>query len=464
MSEMRFERRMSDMDALMWGIEKDPLLRSTITAVAILDRSPDRARVEEKIERGLATIPRLRQKAVSPPAAVAPPVWVTDPNFDLAYHVRWLRATGAGTLRDLLDMAAPIAMQGFDRARPPWEFFIIEGLAEGRAALIQKINHAVTDGVGGIKIAMMLLDLERDPAPDTTPMPELEPGENPSPIDLLREGVEHANRRRLGQLRRTVDTIRTAAADPGGTARAVFDGAQSLGRLLAPAFEPMSPIMKGRSLSARFETITVSLSDMKAAAKLADGRLNDAFVAAVAGGLKAYHDRHGVKVDALRMSMPINIRTGDNEALAGNQFVPARFPVPMTIDDPVERMRALRDLVRTQRDEPALAATEPIAGVLNRLPLSLTTQLFGSMLKGIDFVTSNVPGVPIPVYLGGAKVEANFAFGPMAGAATNITLLSYQDEIHVGVNMDPAAIPDPEVFIDCLRDGFAEICKLAASN
>ena len=464
MSEMRFERRMSDMDALMWGVEKDPLLRSTITAVAILDRSPVRARFEEKIKRGLATIPRLRQRAVTPPYTVAPPVWVTDPNFDLSYHVRWVRATGEGSLRDLLDMAAPIAMQGFDRARPLWEFFIIEGLADGRAALIQKINHAVTDGVGGIKIAMMLLDLERDPAPDPTPLPELEPGEVPSPWALFRDGVDHEGRRRLGQVRRTVASVRAAAANPSDTVRNLVDGASSLGRLLAPAFDPLSPIMKERSLSARFDTIAVSVSDMKAAAKLADGRLNDAFVAAVAGGLMRYHQRHGASVDALRMSMPISIRDADTEGLAGNQFVPARFPVPMTIDDPIERMRALRELVREQRDEPALAATEPIAGVLNRLPLAMTTQLFGAMLKGIDFVTSNVPGVPIPVYLAGAKVEANFAFGPMAGAATNITLLSYQDEIHVGVNMDPAAIPDGEVFVECLREGFAEICKLAADR
>jgi len=119
----------------------------------------------------------------------------------------------------------------------------------------------------------------------------------------------------------------------------------------------------------------------------------------------------------------------------------------------------LRELIRSQRDEPALAATEAIAGILNRLPTSLTTQLFGSMLKGIDFVTSNVPGVPIPIYLAGAKVEANFAFGPLAGAATNITLLSYQDELHIGVNMDPAAIPDSDVFMASLREGFEAVCK-----
>src|SRR5581483_10689063 len=185
--DLRFEHRMSDMDALMWSIEKDPLLRSTITAVAVVDRSPDRDRLMDKLERGTHLIPRLRQRAMSAPFSVAPPAWVPDPNFDLRYHVRFVRATDDGSLRSLLDLATPIAMQGFDRARPLWEFTIVEGLADGRAALIQKVHHSVTDGVGGMKLALMLLDLERDPAPPTEPLPSAA-GSVPavSPWTLLR--------------------------------------------------------------------------------------------------------------------------------------------------------------------------------------------------------------------------------------------------------------------------------------
>jgi hypothetical protein len=159
------------------------------------------------------------------------------------------------------------------------------------------------------------------------------------------------------------------------------------------------------------------------------------------------------------MSMPISIRTADSATMGGNQFVPARFPVPMTIDDPIARMAAVRELVATQKAEPALALTMPIAGILNRLPTTLVTGLFGGMLKGVDFVTSNVPGAPFPVFLAGAKVEGNFALGPLAGAAINVTLLSYLDELQIGVNSDPAAVPDPDVLLDCLAEGFAEIRK-----
>src|SRR3954469_24672268 len=188
---VRFEERMSDMDALMWGIEKDPLLRSTITAVAVVDTAPDRVRLRDKIVRGMEEIPRLRQRVAPAPAGIAPPRWVDDPHFDLDYHMRWVKSPGEGTLRDLLDIAEPIAMQGFDRARPLWEFTVVEGLADGRAALIQKVHHAVTDGVGGIKLALMLLDAERNPAPDTTPVPALEPAEKPSAMKLLRDGMTH---------------------------------------------------------------------------------------------------------------------------------------------------------------------------------------------------------------------------------------------------------------------------------
>lgn len=458
---MRFERRMSDSDALMWHIEKDPLLRSTITAIAVLDGPPDRERLVAKIERGLRDIPRLRQRVVSPPFALAPPEWVDDPDFDLAYHLRSVRAPEPGRFRQLLDLAAPIAMQSFDRARPLWEFTIVEGLEDGRAALIHKVHHSVTDGVGGMKLALMLLDLERDAALDTTPLDPLPDGERPSAAALVREGIAHQWRRQLGIAQRTAASAPELVRRPGSVARQFADAAVSAARLMTPAFEPLSPLMQGRSLSVQFETVTASLPDMKAAAKRASGKLNDAFMAAIAGGLRRYHEHHGEPVEALRVTMPINIRSDDTGDLAGNAFAPARFRVPISIADPVERMQAMQSLVKAQRAEPALAFADSIAGVLNRLPASVVTPLFGSMLKGVDFVASNVPGAPFPVFLAGAKVESQYAMGPLTGAATNLTLLSYVDEVHVGVNTDPAAIPDPDVFVGFLNEGFEEVTKSA---
>jgi len=245
--------------------------------------------------------------------------------------------------------------------------------------------------------------------------------------------------------------------DPALLVRETAESAASIGRMLKPVSEPLSPIMRGRSLSLRLDTLELSTEQLRAAAKLVDGKLNDAFVAGVAGGLRLYHEAHGAPVESLRMTMPINVREGENARVAGNQFAPARFAVPVGIVDPRARMAAIRELVAGQRAEPAMGMLADISGVLNRLPTSLTTSLFGAMLKGIDFVTSNVPGPRFDVYLSGAKLESVFPFGPLSGSALNVTLFSYTDRSILGIASDPASIPDPELLLACLRRGFDEV-------
>ena len=462
---MRFEQRMSDADALMWRNEKDPALRSTIVAVAILDRAPSRERLEDRLERTSRLVPRLRQRVVHSPFSIAPPRWEVDPNFDLRYHLRWFRASRQGGLDEALRVAEPIAMQGFDRARPLWEFVVVDGLADGQAATILKLHHSISDGVGAVQIAMNLFDLERDPPGPPPPMPDLPA---PDMLDIpgrMIDAFQHERRRLAGIATRVPATFASAAAasvrDTGGAAQNVAAMLGSAGRMFGMAPRPMSPLMVGRSLRIRFDALSVPVEDMKAAARTAGSRLNDAFVAATLGGLRRYHDHHGVKVDELRMTMPINVRGEDKSDLAGNAFAPARFLVPLNIDDPVERMRVVRGLVAQQRAEPAMALLDPMALVVHRLPTSISTALFQSMLRGQDLVTSNVPGVPIPVFIAGSAVIAQYPFGPLSAAATNVTLLSYQDHVHVGINTDSAAVPDHEVFLACMHDSFDEIRKLA---
>jgi WS/DGAT/MGAT family acyltransferase len=323
------------------------------------------------------------------------------------------------------------------------------------------MHHSLTDGVGAMKLSMAFLDTTPEGKP-LGPLPEAPDSETPEPLRMIREGLVHETRRAMGIAGRIPRRVLANATDPVGSAQRFGALAGSTARMLKPVSEPMSPIMGGRSLSVRFDHLTASLPEMKAAAKTVDGKLNDAFVAGVAGGLRRYHDKHGAAVDELRMTMPINIRSDDDEIIAGNQFVPARFAFPISIEDPADRMRAIHRLVDEQRHEPSLAIVEPISGVLNRLPLTLTTSLFGSMLKAIDVVTSNVPGAPMPIYIAGAKMQANFGFGPLSGSASNITLLSYVDELHLAISTDPAAVPDPGLYVECLRDGIDEVAALAS--
>jgi diacylglycerol O-acyltransferase len=466
--ELRFEQRMSDSDALMWSIEKDPMLRSTITAVLLLDGAPDAARFRHLLDRGTRLVPRMRQRVRGNPLSVAPPRWEVDPNFDLDFHIRTVRAGGSRDLRAVLDLAEPIAMAGFDRARPLWEALVVEDVAiEGRdepgAAVIMKIHHAITDGVGAVQIAMVMFELERDAS--LGEMPDAPAVKVMSQLERFIDAFEHERRRNLGVAKRVPDVAVQATSavitDPLGTAKRVRETVASVVRMAAPSNEALSPLLVRRSLSVHFDTIVVGLDPAKAAAKRAGGRLNDAFLAATAAGMRRYHEAMGNPVEHVRLSMPVNVRTEANADATGNNFAPVRFAMPVSITEPVESMATMRALVAEQRAEPALDLVDPLSRILNRLPTSVTTSLFGAALRGIDVTASNVPGAPIPIYTAGSEILAMFALGPMAGAASNLTLLSYRGDLCIGVNVDPAAVTDPELFVRCLREGWDEVLAVA---
>ena len=205
---------------------------------------------------------------------------------------------------------------------------------------------------------------------------------------------------------------------------------------------------------------SVPLDDLKLAAKASGGTLNDAYVAGVLGGLQRYHALRGCDIDELRMMMPINIRP-EQAGLGGNHFTTARLLVPLAIDDPAERIRELSVRCKRLRAEPAVGLSEQLATLLNRLPRRVATSLFGALLKGADFITSNIPGSPFPLYLCGAEVQEIYAFGPLSGAAANLTLVSHCGTCFVGVNSDARAIPDTAAFAEDLQTGFDEVLALA---
>jgi diacylglycerol O-acyltransferase / wax synthase len=453
---------MSDSDALMWNVEKDPTLRSTVVTVLTFDRSPDWDGLVERVDRGSRLIPRLRQRVVTPTFRAGPPYWSADPNFDLSYHLRRVRAPEPGNFECVLELARNAAMAGFDRARPLWEYTVVDGLEGGKSAFVIKVHHSMTDGVGGMKLLMMLFDLEREPDPPG-PCDELESLPVFAPLGLVGRSLDHRRRRALGIARRGMgsvfEALRATVRDPQGAIRETMRVARSLAAFLAPATTPCSPMMGARSLARRLGTIDVPLDDLKRAAKAADGSLNDAFVASVVGGLERYHDLHGYAPSDLRMVMPINMR-GEGAALGGNHFTPARFLVPLQIADPAERIRVLGQLSRAVRDEPAVALTDTLAMVLNQLPTTVTTTFFGAMLKGSDFVTSNVPGSPFPLYVAGAELERLYPFGPLSGTAANLTLLSHCDTCCVGINTDAVAVPDHSDFVKSIEAGFGEVLAL----
>lgn len=466
--ESAFADHMSDADALMWNIEKDPVLRTTIVAVALLDRAPEWKRMRDGAARALQVLPRLRQRVVVPPLRLGLPQWVDDPSFDLDYHLRRVAAPPPATFGTVLEMARVAAMEGFDRARPLWQFTLVEGLEDGRAALIEKVHHTVTDGVGGMRLYQELLDFERDAAPRTAgPDPVTEP------TDLLdRRAIR---RRALAQRRRQVAGV--ARGLPLGLARAGFafvrDPAGALitlrrdvgsaARLLRPVSEGLSPVMRNRSLTWHFDAFDVPLEDLRRAAKAADASINDVYLAALTGGLARYHKRHGFDVHELRIDLPVNIRE-DTDQLGGNRFVPVRFVLPVDTTDTVERIHQMHRIVLAQRAEPSLHMVDALSAVLNALPTTVVTGVFGSMLKHVDFAASNVPGIPVRSYLAGAELLRHYAFAPPGGTAVNVALLSHVDQACIGINSDTGAVADPDVLLACIREGFDEVVAVGAEH
>jgi diacylglycerol O-acyltransferase / wax synthase len=454
-----FDAAMSPSDAVLWDIEHDPVLRTTIVAVALLDRAPDWDRLMARLARGSQDVPRLRQRVEEPLLRVGPPRWVEDDAFDLSFHVRRVRPAEPANLDSVLELARTAAMTPFDHARPLWEFTVVEGLEDGRAALIQKLHHSLTDGVGGIELALMLVDLERDVDEQET---QATTARHWSRLEVTVAALADQVRVAVGLPARLQGVAAGAAGAGRHPGRALADAAataSSIGRLLQPAGEPCSPLLRGRSLGRELRAFELPFADLKAAGAAAGGTVNDAYLAAVVGGLAAYHEKQGAEVDRLRVTMPVDQRA-DDDAAGGNRFVPLRFTLPAGIADPAERIRVMGTLSRAWRGERALAVTDALAGVLDRLPVPMVTGLFGRMLKGVDFVATNVPGIPVPVYIAGAAVEREWAFAPPSGASLAVALLSHVGTACIGLVADTAAVSDVPALADCLETSFAEIADL----
>ena len=457
----RTEAHLRSSDAFSWYMERDPVLRSTIVTVAWLDRPPDWDRFVDRVDRATRLIPHFRDRVSEPPFRLATPRWVGDEAFDLAWHVRHQRVPRGAGRGAVLELARREAMAAFDPAHPLWQATIVEGLPDGGAAAVLKLHHCLTDGVGGMQLAMLVFDLEEEPPvlPDVPPVPTSDHMAGvPSVLaDALATRVDQVVDLVRRDAAAAVPAALDAARHPVGTLRRLAATASSVYRTVAPIAAPLSPVMTDRNLGRYLATIDVPLEPLREAARAAGGTLNDAFLAAVAGGLQRYHRAHDASVEELRVTLPINLR-GPDDPIGGNRITLQRCLVPTGIVDPVERIRAVGPRILAARSEPAVPLTNAIAAGLNVLPPSVV----GGILRHVDFLASNVPGPPVPVYLAGARMTGYHAFGPTIGASVNLTLISYSGTCNIGVNVDTAAVPDPEELVGAFEAGFEEVLALAA--
>ena len=453
---------MGASDAFSWHMERDPVLRPSIVVAVWLDRAPDWDALVARVDRTSRLMPSLRQRVIDNPIPVIAPRWIYDPHFDLNWHMRRVRAPEPRTRDAVLQLARRPAMDTFDRARPLWELTLVEGLENGGAALIAKVHHSLSDGVSGMRMLAVIADPKRKPR-RLGEMPPAPPGEKVDHLTLVTDaaGLMTAQLTRLAWrgAGAAIPALIRSARDPAGLARGAVAMARSVYRTAGPSSGAMSPLMRERATTRHLAVMEVSLDALKAAAKAADGTVNDAYLTVVTGGLRRYHERHGTSAESLRAVVPVNLRTKDDTGW-GNKITLQRLILPVGEPDPGARMRVLHRVIEAARREPSLPVTGVIAGALNMLPVGYV----GGILKHVDFLASNVTGPPAPVYLAGGKVTGLFAFGPTIGASLNTTLLSYAGTCHIGINIDTAAVPDPDVLLACLQESLAEVTALSAAE
>lgn len=448
-------------EALMLTVERDPVLRSSFLNLTLLDRAPDYGRFRARMANAIRGLPRLRQRVELAQLPLAPPEWVDDPDFDLDYHLRRVALPAPGTDRQLLDLGGQWLQDPFDPRRPLWQMTVVEGLSGGRAALLAKLHHAVTDGVGGVRLSTSFIDLSRD-APD----PEPESGDGafePAPFETGPTRLMTEMRRQLERVPHAVSGMWSGAVEIashpqslGREAADVMESARSMVRQALVTDGARSPLWAGRRSTGRhFEILSIDLDEAKRTAGALGGTVNDVFVTGVAGGAASYHRARGVDAEELRISMPVSTR--HDRSVGGNSFTPARVLVPAGILDPVERFRAVHDRLATAKAERALGLADALTGVLTGLPGPLLTRLVRQQVETVDLAASNVRGSPVDIFVAGARVLSNHPMGPTGGTAFNASVLSYRSQLDMGINSDSAAIDDPVLLRHCIAESLDEV-------
>jgi len=295
----------------------------------------------------------------------------------------------------------------------------------------------------------MFVDLEPDPAETGQPDPggQVDPSRSPAFLDRLAHSSLEALRLPVNLTRRTLSGVAHSVTQPStitGEAGNVLQTANAAIRQLRPADASRSPLWTGRrSMSRRFEVLSVDLDAAKQSASKLGGTLNDLYVAGILGGAAAYHRQLGAPVDALRVAIPINTRT--DRSAGGNAFLPNRMLLPADIEDPAERVAAVHRRMTEAKGEHLAGVADVLAALAARLPAAVILRTARSQVESVDFVASNLRGAPFPLYIAGALIVANNPIGPTAGTAFNATLLSYQNSLDIGINIDAGAVTQPDM-------------------
>ncbi len=455
-----FPARMNATDALFWLLDAVPDLRSTVGALIVLDGEPEPGRLRDDFMRLAAGYPRMRQCVVDAPFNLAPPEWVEDDQFDLDYHLRTIAAPAPGSMTDLLESLGPLFATPLDRTRPLWEAYDVGRLVDGRSAVFMKVHHCLMDGVGATRVITGLLGERSEAAPA-----ELVPSEATASRTMAAR-IQRALVHGAGELAAAGElglrVIRDTVYHPIAATEQLASDVRRLVGLAADLSVPRadSPLHHTRSPSRRLATFDMYLSEIDAVRDRLGATNNDVILTVVSGALHRWHTSRGADVKELRALVPVNLRETTEDA-AGNRVALLAIGLPVGEPSPLQRLRCIQERMgRVKRDRRA-TLYPLVTRLLLTLPLSVAAQVGRQQMRRTNLVCTNVPGPRHTCYLGGRAIERIHAFAPMVGDhPVAIALYSYRDMVHIGLDVDPLAMPDLPHFLDALTESYLEVMSL----
>ncbi len=458
MATTRSGDRLNPTDATLWAIKRDPELRTTIVGLGLLDGRPEWATLQAAVARAVERLPRFRQRVVERPLGLGRPQWV-EATPDLAFHLRRAAAPEPGDLRAVLDLCGVLAAEDFDETRPLWQIHVVEGLTDERSALVVKVSHSLTDGIGGIGLLRLFGD---------------EPGDGSvGPASERADAAATGHRAARGGPSLPT-AVATAAIRAGRHPIRSMSGAIGLTgsatRLLAPAGQPLSTLLTDRGAGRWAGATELPLDRLRRAAHRAGGSINDAFVTIAISALADYHAELGSGARRFRVTLPVDLRprTGQSapagvdpdERAGGNQWAPARLVLEVDLAaHPFAELRKHRHVLQSAIHEPAISFGQVLAAGLLELPPALTTGVVGGMVKGSDIAITDVPGLTESLTIAGSELTRFFPFAPLGGAALNVGLVSHLGIACIGFNIDTAAVAEPERLVRCFEARAADFLR-----
>jgi diacylglycerol O-acyltransferase len=454
--------RLSAMDATFLGLE-DENCPMHVGAVAVFEPGPlslpeggvDIDRFSAFVESVL--MPRYRQRIARVPLT-GRPIWVDDPRFNLHYHVRHLRLPHPGQARQLKRLAGHVMALPLDRSKPLWELWVVEGLANGRFAVITKTHHCMIDGVGSADVMSASMRLSADST--VTSVGQWLPRAAPGPLGLALSELGH----RVGQALGAVRVVRNGVREPRRSLESLRNALAGVGEALESSMHRTSPTPLNVDIGPhrRFDWLRYDLEDVKEVKNRLGGTVNDVILANVAGALRHFLQRRGEDVDALdfRAMIPVNIRTADDAGAFGNRVASVAARLPLDEPDPARRLARIVETTQEVKHSRQSQGIETIEAVsewgLTRLFIQLSR--FAALTRPFNVVVTNVPGPQVEAYLLGSPLREVYPLVPLfKNQALGIALFSYDGGLFWGLNADWDAVPDLHDFVDALRADFERL-------